>query len=104
MSLGFCIQDRPETPKTSLRVRVMNSVSELKMPLSELLQVFWSLLMKAGSKRASQVVLVVKNPSANTGDIGSSGSILGLARSPGEANDYPLQYTCLVDPMDRGDW
>ena len=54
--------------------------------------------------RASQVVLVVKNPPANAGDTGFSGSILGLARSPGEGNDYPLQYACLEDPMDRGDW
>ena len=77
----------------------MNSVSELKMPLSEHLQFSWSLLM-----RASQVVLVVKNPTANAGDTGFSGSAPGLARSPGERNNYPLQYACLEDPMDRGDW
>ena len=32
------------------------------------------------------------------------GSILGLGRSPGGGNDYPLQYSGLVNPMDRGDW
>ena len=32
---------------------------------------------------ASQVVLVVKNPPANVGDIRDAGSIPGLGRSPG---------------------
>ena len=35
---------------------------------------------------ASQVVLVVKNPPANAGDIRDTGSILGSERSPGERN------------------
>ena len=26
----------------------------------------------------------------------------GLGRSPGERNSYPLQYSCLKNPMDRG--
>ena len=30
------------------------------------------------------------------------GSIPGLGRSPGEGNGNPLQYSCLVNPMDRG--
>ena len=25
-------------------------------------------------------------------------------RSPGEANGYPFQYSCLRNPMDRGPW
>ena len=35
---------------------------------------------------------------------GDLGSILGLGRSPGEGNGYPLQYTCLENSMDRGAW
>ena len=27
-----------------------------------------------------------------------------MGRSPGEVNGYPLQYSCLENPMDRGDW
>jgi len=27
--------------------------------------------------------------------------IPGLGRSPGEGNGYPLQYSCLENPMDR---
>ena len=40
--------------------------------------------------RASQVVLVVKNPPANAGDVRDSGSIPGSGRFPGEGNGYPL--------------
>ena len=32
------------------------------------------------------------------------GSIPGLGRSPGEGNNYPLQYSCLENVMDRGAW
>ena len=44
---------------------------------------------------------VVKNLPANAGDMGS---ILGLGRSPEEGNGYPLQHSCLKDPMDKGAW
>ena len=30
--------------------------------------------------------------------------IPGLGRSPGEGNSYPLQYSCLKNPMDREAW
>ena len=36
--------------------------------------------------------------------VGGPGSILGLGRSPGEGNGNPFQYSCLENPMDRGDW
>ena len=53
---------------------------------------------------ASQVALVVKNPHANAGDIGGSGLIPGLGRSPGEEHSNPFQYPCLENPMDTGAW
>ena len=33
-----------------------------------------------------------------------TGSNPGLGRSPGEGNRYPLQYSCLENPMNRGAW
>ena len=45
-----------------------------------------------------------KNPPANAGDATGAGSVPGLGRSPGEANGYPLQCSCLENPMDRGIW
>ena len=48
----------------------------------------------------TQVVLVVKNPPANAGDMRDADSILGSGRSPGGGHDNPLQYSCLENPMD----
>ena len=50
---------------------------------------------------ASQVVLVVKNLSANAGDKRDVGLILGSGRSPGVRNGNPLQYSCLENYMDK---
>ena len=44
---------------------------------------------------------ISKEPVCSAGDLGL---ILGLARSPGEGNGNPLQYSCLESPMDRGAW
>ena len=51
-----------------------------------------------------QVALVVKNLSANAGDITDLSSVLRSERSPGEGHSNPLQYSCLENPMDRGAW
>ena len=45
---------------------------------------------------------MVKNPPANAGDAGDTGSIPGLGRSTGVGNGNPLQYSCLENSMDRG--
>ena len=44
---------------------------------------------------ASQVVLVVKNPFANTRDRRDASWIPGLGRSPGGGHGNLLQYSCL---------
>ena len=49
---------------------------------------------------ASLIGSVVKNPPANAA---YDGLILGLERSPGGGNGNSLQYSCLGNPMDRGD-
>ena len=48
-----------------------------------------------------KVALVVKNPSANAGDIRDVGSIPGPGRSPGGGHGNPLQYSCQGNPTDR---
>ena len=53
---------------------------------------------------ASQVVLLVKNPSGNSGDPRDSGPIPELGRSPGVGNGTLLQYSCLENSMGRGAW
>ena len=42
-----------------------------------------------------------KKSACNAGDLGL---IPGSGKSPGERNGYPLQYSCLENPMDRGAW
>ena len=42
-----------------------------------------------------------KEFTCNTGDLGS---VPCLGRSPGERNGISVQYSCLGNPMDRGDW
>ena len=47
---------------------------------------------------------MVKNPLTNAGDTGDAGPISWSGRSSGEGNSYPLQYSCLENPRDRGAW
>ena len=47
---------------------------------------------------------VIKNPSADAGDIGDAGSIPGLGRPTERGNGNPLQYFCLDNLMNRGAW
>ena len=54
--------------------------------------------------RAYQVVLVLKNPLANTGDVRDTDSIPESRISPGGGRGNPLQYSCLENSMDRGAW
>ena len=51
--------------------------------------------------QGASVALLVKNLLAYAGDVGS---IPGSARSPGEENDNPLQYSCQENLMDRRIW
>ena len=37
-------------------------------------------------------------------NVGDPGSLPGSGRSSAEGNGYPLQYSCLENPMDRGAW
>ena len=51
--------------------------------------------------RASMVAQTIKNLPAMQE---TQGSIPGSGRSRGEGNGYPLHYSCLQNPMDRGAW
>ena len=46
----------------------------------------------------------VKKSTCNAGDVGDTGSILGLGRSPGGGHGNPLQYFWWENPMDRSAW
>ena len=56
---------------------------------------------KPQHKGASVVARTVKNPPAMEETQFRS---LGWEDSPREGNGYPLQYSCLENPMGRGAW
>ena len=60
--------------------------------------------LKQTQPGASQLALVVKNTSANAGDVRDVSSIPRSGRSPGGGHGNPLQYSCLDSSMDRGAW
>ena len=45
-----------------------------------------------------------KEFACNVGDTGDAGLIPRLGRFPGGGHGYPLQYSCMENPMDRGAW
>ena len=47
---------------------------------------------------------MVRNLSANAGDLRDVGSIPGSGRSPGGGHGNSLQYSSLENPTDRGAW
>ena len=50
------------------------------------------------------MALAVKNLPANAGDARDPALIPGSGRSPGGGHGNPLWYSCLENPIDRGDW
>ena len=54
--------------------------------------------VEGGSKTLEILMLVVKNPPANAGDIKDAGLIPGSGKSPGGGYGNPLQYSCLDNP------
>ena len=53
---------------------------------------------------ASQLAPVVKNLSANAGDVRGASCIPESGRSYEGGHGNPCQYSCLGNPMDRGAW
>ena len=60
-----------------------------------------SLLGLLSTSKGFLVCSGAKESACNAGD---PGLIPGLGRSPGEGNGYPLWYSCLENPIDRGAW
>ena len=53
---------------------------------------------------SKEVEVVVRSPSANAEDIRDVGLIPGSERATGGGPGNLLQYSCLENPMDIGDW
>ena len=52
-------------------------------------------------KEVASLVAQMTESSCNAGDLGL---VPGWGRAPGEGHGNPLQYSCLVNSMDRGAW
>ena len=50
------------------------------------------------------MVLVVKSPPVNAGDIRDMNLVPDWGRYPGGGHGNPVQYSCLKNPKDRGAW
>ena len=59
-------------------------------------ETIWHLLVNGGASG--------KEPACQCRRRRDAGSIPELGRSPGGGHGYPLQYSCLENPMDRGAW
>ena len=77
--------------KTLIREEMQRQKKAVKQDKTIIIQPVWGF---PGSSAGKESV-------CNAGD---PGSIPGLGRSPGEGKGYPLQYSCLENPMDRGTW
>ena len=49
-------------------------------------------------------MLLIKDLSANAGDVRDTGSVPGWGRAPGGGHGNPLKDSCLENPEDRGAW
>ena len=74
--------------RLGVRIKGMGNQVDLKKKKK-----FISILVPGGSDG--------KKSACNPGDLGS---IPGWGRSPGGGYGYPLPYSCLENPMDRGAW
>ena len=80
--------------KMSLKIKFTKNEKEIRETESSRLIRTSGLCFPGGSE--------VKNPPADAGDAGASGSIPGWGRSPREGNGSPLHYSCLEKPHAQG--
>ena len=69
----------------------------------------WELEKVMGTVGGKQATLALDFPSGSEGKESACNArdadlIPGSGRSPGGGHGYPLQYSCLENPMDRGAW
>ena len=99
LALALEITDFLETSETMLTVAKWR-MSILDVALLAVLEPFhsWNTQdLLRGSSGGS-------DGKASVCNAGDPNSIPRLGRSPGEGNGSPLQYFCLENPMDGGDW
>ena len=79
-------------------------LSEVNEKLNNSAQFIYISIQPTHIKRASQVPLELRNPSANAAETRDTNLIPESQKAPGGGHGNPLQYSCLENPMDRGAW
>ena len=87
-------------PPPPQRLGVNPSLRKSTLPRGKLRSIFVDSLVN----QVSQMALAVKNPPVSAGDIRGMGLIMWLGISPGGGHSDSVQYSCLENPMDRGEW
>ena len=67
----------------------------------KMVQLLWEAGWKFLIRLNTELMLVVKNPPPNVGDLRDTGSIPGSGKSPGGGHGNPLQYSCQENPRQR---
>ena len=99
---AFPFMSPPGVPCTTEKQHDWTATRERLLSPAVLLHLPFFNFITRNHQGASQAVLVVKNPPADTGDLRDTGSLPGWGRSPGKGHGNPLQCSCLGKPMDWG--
>ena len=89
------------TPQGAAKSNSYNSVGTV---IVIFFLIFIFLVLVAAHKGLPSLALVVKNPPANAENVREEGLVPVSGRSSGGGHSNTLQYSCLENPMDRGDW
>ena len=82
----------------------VHGVAKSRTRLSDWTELTWFQKLILKLKEFSYWKWAGKESACNTGDTGDVGSIPGSGRVPREGNGYPLQSSCLENPVNRGAW
>ena len=96
-----CLRPRIPPQRSLIHLYDCTQTTETSKPVKESLGSFFlpaSFIPGSSTPKSASI----HNAQAVQFDFLCLGSVPGSERSPGEGNGYPLQYSCLENPMDRG--
>ena len=100
-----CMKVKSESEVTQSCL-ILSDPMDCSPPGSSVHGIFQARVLEWGAIAFSELCFLPdsKESACNAGHAGDLGWILGLGKSPGEGNSYPLQYFCLENSTDNGAW